>query len=133
MKIFVYIYCYGSKSNLLVANVLPEKRMKMSATSALVLVVFVAFIHNSFAIRCYSCYGQVYEPCNDPFDKVDCSSQYNACLSGRGTAKSSEQKPFLLVRRNKIFVQFIILLFDAILAAAFHLKCVNFLQTVRVN
>jgi len=103
----------------------------MSAMSALVLVVFVAFIHNSFAIKCYFCTSPSGEACDDPFDArksyvSGCPSQFNACGTGKGTATSSEQKPFLLVRRNNIFVQFIILLFDAILAAAFHLKCVNF-------
>ena len=66
---------------------------KMSVVSAVVLVM-LAFIHGSSAIRCYVCGSAYADFCDDPLDKnhynvrlVSCLASYNACWRGEGWAR----------------------------------------------
>jgi len=61
----------------------------MRAVSVLVLVFLGAFIHCSYAIRCYSCETEYGDYCDD-FDEdkkyeISCPGN-NACAVARGTA-----------------------------------------------
>jgi len=66
---------------------------EMRAVSVLVLVLLGAFIHCSYAIKCYVCVSAYGEYCDD-FDKdhagvikLTCSGIFNACETARFTAK----------------------------------------------
>jgi len=65
----------------------------MSAVSKLFLLILVMFIRFSCGIRCYHCMSKEGGFCDDPFDKdcsdvkeLDCPSEYNACVTAKGTA-----------------------------------------------
>jgi len=80
----------------------------MRAVSVLVLVFLGAFIHCSYAIKCYYCETLYGEFCDD-FDKDDvavvtCTSEYNACGVARGTAYS---KNVFCCSPDVIFVGFL--------------------------